>query len=109
MPIDKLDVGDKEQISERDFAIKLREAREKDRLGIVLSSYEGREFVWNILNWCKIFSVAPLGAEEMNRFEGRRDVGLFVWGKCFTSSPDVYNVMQQEAHQRDSEETSVGG
>ncbi len=104
MPIDKLDLGDEAEVSARDLAIIDRERRTAERLAVVLNSYEGREFVWNILKWCKTFSVAPLGAEEMNRFEGRRDVGLFVWGKCFTSSPGMYNLAEREAHKRDSEE-----
>ena len=107
MPIEKLDVGDEGQVSERDFAINLREAREKERLGIILDLYEGREFVWNLLSWCKIFESAPLDTGEIIRFKGRRDVGLYVWHKCFTSSPEVYNLTQKEAQQRDSEEASM--
>ena len=104
MPIDKLDVGDESKVAERDSKIVDRGRQEAERLSVVLNSYEGREFAWNIVKWCDTFSVAPLGAEEMNRFEGRRDVGLFVWGKCFTSAPDVYNLAEREALKRDLEE-----
>ncbi len=107
MPIDKLDVGDEGKVAERDSEINLRELGKKERLATVLNSYEGREFAWNIVKWCNTFSVAPLGAEEMNRFEGKRDVGLFIWGKCFTSRPDVYNLAEREALRRDSEEKNV--
>ena len=104
MPIDKLDVGDEGKVAERDFGLEVRQARERKRLSIVLDSYEGREFVWNILKWCKIFSVAPLEEDEMRQFEGRRDVGLFIWDKCFTSNSDAYNLAEREAHKRDLEE-----
>ncbi len=104
MPIDKLDVGDEGKVAERDSEINLRKLREKERLAAVLNSYEGREFVWNLLSWCELFHSAPLDQGEIVRFEGKRDVGLFVLDKCFTSAPDAYNLMQQEARARDSEE-----
>ncbi len=103
------DLGDEGKVAERDSEINLRKLGEKERLATVLNSYEGREFVWNLLSWCKIYEVAPLDKEEIVRFEGRRDVGLFVWNKCFTSSPGAYNLMQQEARSRDSEEKSHSG
>lgn len=101
------DLGDAEQVSKRDVAIVDREKREAERFSQVLHSYAGREFVWNLLNYCKIFHAAPLDQEEIVRFEGRRDVGLHILGKCFTYSMETYNLMQQEAQKRDSEENNV--
>lgn len=104
MPISKLDVGDEDQVSERDSALQDQNQQSIERFAVVLSFYEGREFVWNLLSWCKIFGSAPFDTEEIVRFEGRRDVGLYVLDKCFTSSPDAYKLMQQEAQKRDLEE-----
>ena len=99
-----LDVGDEEQVLNRDLEIKIRGRKVADRFNVVLLSSEGREFVWNLLNYCEIFHVAPLIQGEIARFEGRRDVGLWILNKCFTSDPDVYNVMQQEAKIRAEDE-----
>ena len=96
-----LDLGDEDQVQDRDLKIKSRKRDEAESFNTVLKSYQGREFVWNLLEYCHIFHVAPTDIQEIARFEGYRDVGLWALNKCFTSNPDAYNLMQQEARKRE--------
>ena len=96
-----LDVGDAEQVRDRDLELKSHERDEAESFNTVLKSYQGREFVWNLLSQCNLFVEAPIDPQEVARFEGKRDIGLWALNKCFTSDSNVYNLMQQEAHKRE--------
>ena len=106
-----LDVGDAGQVADRKLELESHERDEAESFNTVLKSYQGREFVWNLLSQCNLFDEAPMGSQESARFEGRRDIGLWALNKCFTSNPDVYNLMQQEAHKRElrAEDMTNGG
>ncbi len=100
-------LGEFDEVSKRDSLIKILEREKVERFGTCLHTYEGREFVWNLLEWCNVFSVAPLVLDEIQRYEGRRDVGLHVLDKLFTSYYDAYSLMQIEAEKRQTREDEV--
>ena len=100
-------LGEFDEVSKRDSVIKILEREKVERFSVVLHTYEGREFVWNLLAWCNIFSVAPLNLDDIQRFEGHRDAGLHVLDKLFTSYHDAYSLMQIEAEKRQAREDEV--
>ena len=97
------DVGEEEQVEERKKAANLAHESEVKELREVLSSYGGRATIWRFLSYCGVNQVAPIEIEELSRFEGRRDVGLYLRNECFTSDRKAYNLMHMEAQERDEE------
>lgn len=101
------DMGDEDQVEEREKKIKLAQEREIEDLREVLATRVGRALVWRLLERCHIYHSAPLDLQEITRFEGGRDVGLWLWNECFTSNPNAYSIMQQEATDRERDEDAT--
>lgn len=76
---------------------KARRERELEDLLKVLSSPEGRRFVWRILSAAGIFrsSFAPDDRGTSFR-EGQRDIGLMVLEDVMLRKPERFVQMQQE-------------
>ena len=98
------DAGDEAQVEEREIAADLTRKKEAAELEALLSARSGRAFVWRILERCRIYHSAPIDARDMMRFEGGRDVGIWLLTECLTASPNVYTLMRREAVARESEE-----
>ena len=105
-----VDAGDEEQAVIRHQAYSLARQREAEGLHQILDTVAGREFIWRILEYSGCESVAPLETNALARYEGRRDVGMWIKNECFTSYPDSYSIMRQEAEEREQlRETQNGG
>ena len=96
-----LNVGDEGHVKRLTQAEKLKRLREVEELRVLLDTYGGRAFVWRLLEYCGVYHAAPGSSSDMARFEGRRDVGLWVVKECFTSDPGSYTLMRREAEDRD--------
>ena len=101
---EEADLGDEDQVSDRNLQIKIKDREELKNLRVVFGTYEGRAFAWNLLKYCHLYNAPPVDQSDIGRFEGHRDVGLMIVGKCFTCGPDVFNLVQQEGQKRDAEE-----
>jgi|GEM_PF-970952 len=67
----------------------------------LIGTYEGRAFVWRILEKCEVYQTTFTGDALTSAFkEGKRFIGLAVMGEVFTASPVVYRLMQDEADER---------
>ena len=66
----------------------------------VLDTYEGRSTLWRILSQCGLYDAAPLTGDIM-RFEGRRDVGLWLLLQIELAFPDAVYRMKGEAVERE--------
>jgi hypothetical protein len=96
------DVGDEVEVKKETRAFKLEEQREQEEFRAVLQTPGGRATIWRILQECGLYSSAVGDATEVFRFEGRRDIGLWVMGEVFTSDPKAYTIMRNEADTRQS-------
>lgn len=68
---------------------------------IVLSTYQGRKFAWDLMEQCGVYQLSFTGKAEETAFrEGRRSVGLWFLDKVFTADPNCYNIVRQEAEDR---------
>ncbi len=72
------DAGDEKQVTKAKKRGKIDRQKELEGLNDILATYNGREFIWRLLAECGLTDQAPYGnAELMNRFEGKRDVGIW--------------------------------
>lgn len=69
----------------------------ENSMTFALSTTAGRQFVWDILAECGVFSDSfradPL---DMARVSGQRQVGIALLQKIIYLQPDIYGVMQRE-------------
>ena len=97
------DVNDEKQVKRGKKALWRRRDEEIAQLKTVLNTYGGRAVIYRLLDECKLLSIAPY-AGSIERFEGRRDVGIWAMNEIFTSNPNAYNIMRREAVSRDTKE-----
>lgn len=91
--------ADKKQVSAAKR--KERSARENELtdIGHILSSFNGRRFMWRILKNCRVFSTSYVGGDPYATTfnEGSRNVGLELLGDIHEASPDAYMTMVKES------------
>ena len=96
------DVGDEKQVKASKKADKLRSMEQREFLEAVVSTAGGRAVLWDILCQCELFAVAPYDPGYTQRFEGKRDLGLWLMKELFTADMKAYNIMRDEAASRDA-------
>ncbi len=98
-------------------AEQIKSARRKERYGrreeledarAILSTVEGRRFVWRYLGLCRVFesSWSPSAAIHFN--EGQRDIGLKLLSDITESNDEMFIQMMREAKQRDARSAPEG-
>ena len=94
------DAGDEAKVSKSKTKAKLEEERQVEELRVVLSTEGGRNVVWRMLSMAGMFN-SPIGeTNDIIRSVGRPDMGREILGDIFTSDPNAYILMQQEAKER---------
>ena len=97
--------ADEEQVKTR----KRKDERVRDReladLRVVMSTVEGRRFVWRLLEKAGVFRTSFTGNSETFFREGMRNIGLMVISDVHESLPDAYVQMMREAQQGDKIDT----
>ncbi len=99
-----MDTGDVRQVKARAKAAELRQQREAEELRVLLGTVGGRAFIWRLLGYCNLYKPSPFDAQASSRFEGRRDIGIWVRDELLTSDAGAYNLMRSEAQRREEEE-----
>lgn len=95
------DAGDKKQVGKAKKRGKQDRLKEVEGLNDIMKTYNGREFVWRLLSECGLTSQAPFGDSGlMNRFEGKRDIGIWMVLEMNDLPADWYPQMQSEAMAR---------
>lgn len=89
--------SDEDQVKTR----KRKDERERDReladLRLVMSSVEGRRFVWRLLEKAGVFRTSFTGNSTTFFNEGMRNMGLMVLGDVHEACADAYIVMMNES------------
>ena len=78
---------------------KLRESQQRHDLEWVMSTEQGRRFMWRLLSECMMFHDIQGDGHVAFRQIGRRQVGLFITDLITQNMPDMYMLMMTE-HQR---------
>ena len=93
---DSFDTSDESQVSERRKKGGLKQLQDSEDLRLVLSTRGGRRFVWKLLSDCGLLEDHPPGL-LLERFMGRRQVGLRVFRDVEAADPSAYVRMSEEA------------
>jgi hypothetical protein len=94
--------ADEDQVKTR----KRKDERERDReladMRQVMSSVEGRRFVWRLLERAGVFRTSFTGNSTTFFNEGMRNMGLMVLGDVHEAAADAYIVMMNESKKEGS-------
>lgn len=72
------------------------ENRSREDLKAVVSTVNGRRFIWKYLDLCGIYETTFTGGSETFFLEGKRAVGLTLLKDVIDASPETFIVMQKE-------------
>lgn len=90
-------VSDKKNVTDGNRKAKDARREELRDLEFVLSSREGRRFVWKLLEMCGVFTSSFTGNSQTFFLEGQRNIGLKVLADVNEASLEKYVVMMKEA------------
>ena len=96
------DAGDPAMVNKKKSSNQLKAEGDDHYLHTVLSTYEGRAFIWRTLGLCQVFGSSWTGDERTYFYEGKRSVGLELIELIDKS--DIYMIarMRDEAMQRET-------
>ena len=96
--VEERDTGDPSQVAKGKTKAQQRALDCKVQLTDILETYGGRDYLWRILDICGVFQAAD--SEGIERFEGRRDIGLSVLAEIMEVGESWFPKMMQEAKDR---------
>lgn len=74
--------------------------RDKEDLRVVMSTPQGRRFLWAVMAKCGILSTTAVESPHFTYFnEGRRSVGTDIFTRIHEVSPDAYIQMVRESQE----------
>ncbi|HEB12601.1 MAG TPA: hypothetical protein ENI11_02880 [Actinobacteria bacterium] len=94
-----IDVGNEAQVKEQKISKKLVRDQELADLKHLLSTPNGRRFIWRMMIWCGVFDINFYPDQDnLTNFKlGMRNIGLMLIDECDSADPSAYILMQQEA------------
>lgn len=82
--------SNEDQINSAKTKVKLGRDRELDDLRFILSTDQGRRFVWKMLSRCGVFKISFTGSSQTFFNEGERSIGLYLLNEVMDADPDSY-------------------
>lgn len=89
--------ADKNQVKKGRRKEEILRDGEIDDLRHILSSVQGRRFIWGLLGKCHVFKTSFTGNSTTFFNEGKRDIGLRVLAYVNEAGPELYITMMQES------------
>jgi hypothetical protein len=83
---------------------KEKDRQDRDDISWIMSTIQGRRFVWRMLSHCGVYRGHEGDSEQVMKQEGRRQAGLFLLGIISDASEDHVFDMMKEAKQQSIEE-----
>lgn len=100
--------ADRKSIRAKEKVAQLAERARQDVLRNIMSTIEGREWMWNILSEAHIFRSTFNGDALQSAFnEGQRAVGLAILADILIACPDQYIQAQRESHERHHRDNAI--
>ena len=91
------DTGDVKQVRKRRTKAQLANQKNTEELRRLLADKKMRDFMWRLLEQCKVYHTTFTGAGPTTFFnEGQRQVGLWLLNEIFDSDIRAYALMQTE-------------
>lgn len=91
-----MNTGDHEQVKKRKTKVQLKRERECEELRQLLSDKKMRSFIWRLLTECQIYGTANSHPQDIFRFEGRRDIGIWTLKEIDESDKNAYTIIREE-------------
>ena len=103
------DPSDPDQVERATRADELRQLETREIVRTLLMTYEGRAFVWMLLQQAGLrrSSFAGEAPLTMAYQEGQRGVGLWAEEWVLTAAPEKHSIMRREAVQREQKYAEV--
>lgn len=101
------DATNRRHIRLAEKSAKLAETQRGDAIKGIMASAYGRQWMWDILQRCHVFSVSFTSASALATAfaEGERNIGLQFLNDIMAYCPDEYVAMAKESHERDITES----
>jgi hypothetical protein len=94
---EEYDAGNVEHVRERIAVSKRRSASNRAVIRSIMSSNEGRDWIYNLLQNCHVYSSSFSGnALTMAYAEGERNIGLRLMAELVSATPERYLEMLAE-------------
>jgi hypothetical protein len=104
--VTEYDATNRRHIRLAEKSAKLAEAKRKEAIGGIMSNPYGREWMWDILLRCHVFSSSFVSSALTTAFaEGERNIGLQFLNDIMAYCPDHYVTMTREANERNITES----
>ena len=91
-----MNASDPQQVAEIEGKAKRKREQDAVDLFAVMSTHEGRRFVWRILESAGLYRLSYTGNSETFFNEGQRNVGLKLLSELQKVTPEEYLRMTQE-------------
>jgi hypothetical protein len=82
--------SDESQVRNAEIKKKLIDDQEKNDLRFILSTDQGRRFIWKQLQLCGVFKSSFTGSSETYFLEGQRNIGLKLLADVMDADPESY-------------------
>lgn len=91
-----LDIGDADQVAERNTRLKVKEQSDDDQFKALMQQKEFRVFAWRMLEEAQMFHTTMTGNSFTFFNEGKRAMGLWLMEKINRLTPELYMAMCRE-------------
>lgn len=99
-----IDVGDTPSVKKRKSKAELEQQRLDEDVRAVLSTYQGRSFIWSVLEQAGIYRTTFCEEPTISAFnEGMRQMGLLTISRIDAVDPNAYAKMRREASRREED------
>ena len=102
-----ISTADRKSVRRQEKQAEIRMAQRAAVVRDVMSTTQGREWIWFILSECHIFSTTFTGDALTSAFcEGERNIGQRILNTITDVCPDQYIQAMREAHERSISDTT---
>lgn len=97
------DAGDAEAVAERDGRLAREQERRAAGLRYILEDRRGRDWLWSLLEGCRIWQSSYTGDQTTVFYEGMRNVGLRLLSELAATAPEalVTLITENRSDERD--------
>lgn len=88
--------ADKKQVASAELKEKDREKQALDDVKFILSTTQGRRFIWRLISLCGVYRSSFTGNSTTFFNEGGRNIGLQLVADIHNVDPDAYASMIKE-------------
>lgn len=89
--------SDEAQINNSKIKVKFNKSNELNDLKYILSTEQGKRFVWKLISRCGLFRTSFTGSSQTFFLEGERNIGLYVLDLIMEADPEAYIKMYMQS------------